>query len=51
CTILEPGPVETAVAQNSADWGKTIDHSTADQKTQKTDGDNAGRIYKTGRQK
>ena len=35
CTIVEPGPVETPLFQTGADWGKSIDHSTADQKTQK----------------
>ena len=34
CTIVEPGPVETPLFQTGADWGETIDHSTADQKTQ-----------------
>ncbi|XP_078353073.1 retinol dehydrogenase 8-like [Oculina patagonica] len=35
CTIVEPGPVETPLFQTGADWGKTLDHSTADEKTQK----------------
>ena len=34
CTLLEPGPVKTSVAENSIAWGKSIDISTADQKTQ-----------------
>ena len=30
---MEPGPVETPLFQTGADWGETLDHSTADQKT------------------
>ncbi|KAL9950340.1 hypothetical protein ACROYT_G042827 [Oculina patagonica] len=32
-TILETGPVETPILQTAEDWGKAIDHETADQKT------------------
>ncbi|KAL9950342.1 hypothetical protein ACROYT_G042829 [Oculina patagonica] len=34
-TILETGPVETPILQTAEDWGKTIDHDLADQKTTK----------------
>jgi len=34
CTILEPGPVMTSIFEKSAAWSKSIDKSTADQKTQ-----------------
>ena len=34
CTLLEPGPVKTSITENAAVWGKSIDTSTADQKTQ-----------------
>jgi len=34
CTILEPGPVATAMVQKLEAWGESIDNSTADQKTQ-----------------
>ena len=34
-TLLEPGPVETPIFQTADDWGKSMDHSTADPKTLK----------------
>ena len=34
-TILEPGPIDTPIFQTAEDWGKAIDHETADGKTKK----------------
>jgi len=35
CTILETGPVQSQIHQTGVDWGKAIDHDTADEKTKK----------------
>ena len=34
-TLLEPGPIDTLIGQNATEWSKTIDSSTADEKTAK----------------